>query len=91
MGLSLKDRIHVFEKFANTNTEKEVVKLQEYRTELEENIVSCQTYLNSNHIAKIVENREPMLKKIQNNTTRYPHYPRYFRLEGEQAFFGSNT
>ena len=61
----MKERVSVFKKFSNDYTEKEVVRLQEYRRELEAEIASCEKYLSSSHITNIVDNRETMLKSTR--------------------------
>ena len=89
LGVGLKERVSVFEKFSNNYTEKEVVRLQEYRRELEAEIASCEKYLSSSHITNIVENRETMLKSIQKNkSTSYSDKPSIDRLEGELTVYG---
>ena len=89
LGGGLKERVSVFKKFSNDYTEKKVVRLQEYRRELEAEIASCEKYLSSSHITNIVDHRETMLKSFQRNkSTSYSDKPSIDRLEGERTVFG---
>ena len=61
----MRERIETFRQVSKYHAEERLEKLRQQRVDLEENMASCEAFLNSSHVTKMIEERGQMLASVE--------------------------
>ena len=64
----LHERIETFGQVSKYHAGQRLEKLRQQRVDLEANMASCETFLNSSHVTKMIEERGQMLASVKDQS-----------------------
>ena len=78
----LKARVALYQEKVKAEAEKHIVRLTEFRSEMEENMAECEKFLKTSHVINIAKERSTMLECLQSGTTENLNFSELDTLKG---------
>ena len=72
----------LYQEKVKAEAEKHIVRLTEFRSEMEENMAECEEFLKTSHVINIAKERSTMLERLQSGTTENLNFSELDTLKG---------